>query len=75
MGRKRDWNNSKDVTCFGKKKFSTWQKAQQHQKGLRGLRAKGKKIETLEPYRCTKCQMYHLGHPVRPHHFRLSRPR
>lgn len=70
-----DWATSNAATCDGKKGFLSWKQATEHNnrmfKAGSALIHKGKKIEKLEPYRCLKCRLIHLGHP--PRHRRLRK--
>lgn len=73
----KHWQASNDITCGEKKVFLTWGQAAQFARQVRGkgsaLRAKGKKLERLAPYRCLRCQKFHLGHPLAEQPPRLSR--
>lgn len=73
------WKKSNQYTCQGKTSFPSFRLAAEYNNHIRkpssAARAKGKKLEKLRPYRCTRCYLYHLGHDVRQRQARLKRQR
>ena len=64
------WEESNEISCEGKKTFLTWKQATKHNHSIikySSVRAKGKKIDKLHVYKCTKCHLFHLGHQQRQH--------
>lgn len=70
------WKNSNQLTCNGKLSFPSYRKAAEynhhiHKRGS-AARAKGKKLEKMHPYRCKRCNNYHIGHDIRNRQARLK---
>lgn len=63
------WEKSNNASCPGKKTFLTWKQATTHNhmisKPGSSVRAKGKKIDRLHVYKCSKCGLIHIGHAHR----------
>jgi len=66
--RKTDkWGKSNHYSCDGKRTFNSYREAQEWNNHTKhsGLRHSGKRIEKLHSYKCTRCQLFHLGHAPR----------
>lgn len=73
----KHWERSNNDSCSRKKSFPSYKLAAEfnNRQFKRGsvIRAKGKKIEKMHPYRCKKCNLYHIGHDIRNRQNRLKR--
>jgi hypothetical protein len=59
------WHESNATSCGGKKKYRSFQTAQNFHNQMRRTRMRQGIKENLHPYRCQNCGMFHLGHPRR----------
>ena len=62
------WAESNYFTCESKKAFPSYREAAEFNNSIRkhgSIRAKGKRIERMEVYRCIRCRQFHIGHPPR----------
>lgn len=65
----KHWQENNQRDCPNKKTFPSYRLASEfnHRQSGRGgvFAAKGKKLEKLHVYRCTRCRQFHIGHATR----------
>lgn len=68
MKSRKNWDKSNNRSCDGKRTFNSYREAQEWNNRLKrgsGIKHSSKRIEKLHSYKCTRCQLFHLGHAPR----------